>query len=161
SAARRKAIGALGAVPATLIFYETGPRLAAALADLAAVLGPRPAAVARELTKLFEEVRRGTLAELAAAYRDVPAPKGEITVVVGPPEETAPAAPEDVDALLERALGVMSVRDAAASVAKASGQPRKAVYRRALELAKAGPGKTGPGKTGPGKAGPGKAGAAR
>jgi 16S rRNA (cytidine1402-2'-O)-methyltransferase len=133
SAARKKAIGALAAVPATLIFYETGPRLAASLADLAEVLGPRPAAVARELTKLFEEVRRGTLAELAAQYRDAPPPKGEIAVVVGPPaEENAAAA--DVDAMLARALEVMSVRDAAASVAEASGQPRKEVYRRALAM---------------------------
>ena len=137
TAARRKAIAALAAVPATLIFYETGPRLAEALADLALELGPRPAAVARELTKLFEETRRGSLSELAAAYREAPPPKGEIAVVVGPPEEAAPATAEDIDTLLERALAVMSVRDAAASVAEASGQKRKDVYRRALELAKA------------------------
>jgi 16S rRNA (cytidine1402-2'-O)-methyltransferase len=134
SAARKKAVGALAAVPATLIFYETGPRLAASLADLAEVLGPRPAAVARELTKLFEEVRRGTLAELAAQYRDAPPPKGEIAVVVGPPAEES-IAEADVDAMLARALEVMSVRDAAASVAEASGQPRKEIYRRALVLA--------------------------
>jgi 16S rRNA (cytidine1402-2'-O)-methyltransferase len=134
SAARRKAIAALAAVPATLVFYETGPRLAGSLADLAATLGDRPAAVARELTKLFEEARRGTLAELAAHYRDAPAPKGEIAVVVGPPaEENASAG--DLDAMLARALAVMSVRDAAASVAEASGQPRKEIYRRALALA--------------------------
>lgn len=134
SAARRKAVAALASVPATLVFYETGPRLAASLADLAAELGPRPAAMARELTKLFEEVRRGTLAELAAHYRDAPPPKGEIALVVGPPAEEA-ANESDVDALLARALEVMSVRDAAASVAEASGQPRKDVYRRALALA--------------------------
>lgn len=134
AAARRKAIAALAAVPATLVFYETGPRLAAALADLAAALGPRPAAVARELTKLFEEVRRGTLAELAAAYRDALPPKGEIAVVVGPPaaEEASRA---ELDALLARALAAMSVRDAAAAVAEASGRPKKEVYRRALQLA--------------------------
>ncbi len=134
AAARKKAIAALAAVPATLVFYETGPRLAAALADLAEALGPRPAAVTRELTKLFEEVKRGTLAELAAMYRDAPPPKGEIAVVVGPPAEEA-ASGADIDALLARALGAMSVRDAAASVAEASGRPRKEVYRRALELA--------------------------
>jgi 16S rRNA (cytidine1402-2'-O)-methyltransferase len=133
SAARKKAIAALAAVPATLVFYETGPRLAASLADLAAVLGARPAAVARELTKLFEEVRRAPLPELAARYRDE-SPKGEIAIVVGPPAEDEASAP-DVDALLAKALGVMSVRDAAASVAEASGQPRKEVYRRALLLA--------------------------
>ncbi len=134
SGARRKAIAALAAVPATLIFYETGPRLAGALADLAAELGPRPAAVARELTKLFEEARRGAVTELAAHYRDAPPPKGEIAVVVGPPAEEAASA-ADVDALLARALPMMSVRDAAAAVAEASGQPRKDVYRRALALA--------------------------
>jgi 16S rRNA (cytidine1402-2'-O)-methyltransferase len=133
-AARKKAIGALAAVPATLVFYETGPRLAASLADLAEALGPRPAAVARELTKLFEEVRRAPLDELAAQYRDAPLPKGEIAIVVGPPAEEEASA-SDIDALLERALAVMSVRDAAASVAEASGQPRKDVYRRALALA--------------------------
>jgi 16S rRNA (cytidine1402-2'-O)-methyltransferase len=132
-AARRKAIAALAAVPATLVFYETGPRLAASLADLAEALGPRPAAVARELTKLFEEVRRAPLDALAAQYRDAP-PKGEIAIVVGPPAEEEASA-HDVDALLARALDVMSVRDAAASVAEASGQPRKDVYRRALQLA--------------------------
>jgi 16S rRNA (cytidine1402-2'-O)-methyltransferase len=134
SAARRKAIAALAAVPATLIFYETGPRLAASLADLAAELGPRPAAVARELTKLFEEARRGTLAALAAHYAAAPPPKGEIAVVVGPPAEGGSAA-ADVDAMLARALAVMSVRDAAASVAAASGQAKKDIYRRALALA--------------------------
>jgi 16S rRNA (cytidine1402-2'-O)-methyltransferase len=136
-AARKKAIAALAAVPATLVFYETGPRLAAALADLAEGLGPRPAAVARELTKLFEEVRRAPLDELAAQYRDAP-PKGEIAVVIGPPAEaeaSVDARARDVDALLARALQVMSVRDAAASVAEASGQARKDVYRRALQLA--------------------------
>jgi 16S rRNA (cytidine1402-2'-O)-methyltransferase len=111
--------------------------LAACLADLAGELGPRPAAVARELTKLFEDVRRGTLAELAARYRGAPAPKGEIAIVVGPPEEAAASA-GDVDAMLARALKVMSVRDAAAAVAEASGQPRKDVYRRALALAPGG-----------------------
>jgi 16S rRNA (cytidine1402-2'-O)-methyltransferase len=134
SAARKKAIAELAGVPATLVFYETGPRLAASLADLEAVLGPRPAAVARELTKMFEEVRRGTLAALAAGYRDAPPPKGEIAVVVGPPEAEA-ASGADMDALLLRALAVMSVRDAAASVAEASGRPKKEVYRRALQLA--------------------------
>jgi 16S rRNA (cytidine1402-2'-O)-methyltransferase len=133
-AARKKAISALAAVPATLVFYETGPRLAASLADLAEVLGPRPAAVARELTKLFEEVRRAPLDALAAQYRDAPPPKGEIAIVIGPPAEEEASA-DDVDALLARALHVMSVRDAAASVAEASGQARKDVYRRALQLA--------------------------
>jgi 16S rRNA (cytidine1402-2'-O)-methyltransferase len=110
--------------------------LSEGLADLSAKLGSRPAAVARELTKLFEEVRRGPLAELAAHYREAPAPKGEIAVVVGPPAAEAAEA-EDVDAMLSRALAVMSVRDAAAAVAEASGRPRKEIYRRALALAPA------------------------
>ena len=137
SAARKKAAAELASVPATLVFFETGPRLAGSLADLADTLGPRPAAVARELTKLFEEVRRGSLAELARHYAGASPPKGEIAVVIGPPEEEKAGA-EEVDALLARALQVMSVRDAAASVAEASGQPKKEVYRRALSLA-AGP----------------------
>jgi len=136
SAARKKAAAELAAVPATLVFYETGPRLAACLADLAETLGPRPAAVARELTKLFEEVRRGSLAELARHYAGTAPPKGEIAVVVGPPAEEKAGA-EEVDVLLARALQVMSVRDAAASVAEASGRPKKDVYRRALALAAA------------------------
>lgn len=134
SVARKKAVAALAVVPATLVFYETGPRLAASLADLAETLGPRPAAVARELTKLFEETKRGTLAALAAEYRDAPPPRGEIAIVVGPPADEA-AGGADVDALLERALAAMSVRDAAAAVAEASGRPKKEVYRRALQLA--------------------------
>ncbi|MFO0989415.1 MAG: 16S rRNA (cytidine(1402)-2'-O)-methyltransferase [Alphaproteobacteria bacterium] len=133
SAARKKAIAALAAVPATLVFYETGPRLAVALADLAETLGPRPAAVARELTKLFEEAKRGTLADLAADYREAPPPRGEIAIVVGPPAEEV-ASGADTDTLLERALASMSVRDAAAAVAEASGRPKKEVYRRALQI---------------------------
>jgi 16S rRNA (cytidine1402-2'-O)-methyltransferase len=135
ASARREAAAALAAVPATLVWFEAGPRLAAALADLAAALGPRPAAVARELTKLFEEVRRGTLAELAAHYRDAPPPKGEIVLVVGPPAAEAAADDEALAGMLDRALGTMSVRDAAAAVAAASGRPRKDVYRLALARA--------------------------
>jgi 16S rRNA (cytidine1402-2'-O)-methyltransferase len=132
--ARQSAIAELAAVPATLVLFETAPRLAACLADLAAGLGPRPAAVARELTKLYEEVRRGTLEERAAHYAAAAAPKGEIAVVVGPPERGEAGAGE-VDEMLGRALRVMSVRDAAAAVAEASGRPRKEIYGRALALA--------------------------
>jgi 16S rRNA (cytidine1402-2'-O)-methyltransferase len=124
----------LRAVAATLLFFETGPRLAESLADCRAVLGDRRAAVARELTKLYEEVRRDSLGALAEHYREAGPPKGEIVLVVAPPEAAAEPV-FDIDAALERALGEMSVREAAAMVATASGQPRRVVYARALELA--------------------------
>ncbi len=132
-AGRRRAIAEAAQAPVTLIFFETAPRLCDALADLQAVLGDRPAAVARELTKLFEEVRRGRLSDLVAHYAQAGPPKGEIVVVVGPPEEVDVAA-EDVDTLLQQALATMSVKDAAATVAAATGKPRREIYARALEL---------------------------
>jgi 16S rRNA (cytidine1402-2'-O)-methyltransferase len=134
SKARRDAIAEAARTPVTLIFFETAPRLLDSLQDLHAVLGDRKAAVARELTKLFEEVRRESLSALIAHYAQAGAPKGEIVVVVGPPEEEAATA-EDVDTLLRRALESMSVKDAAAMVAAATGAPKRAVYARALELA--------------------------
>lgn len=134
SGARRTALGELASVPATLVFYESGPRLAASLADMAAVLGDRPAAVARELTKLFEEVRRDPLSALAAHYAEAGPPKGEIVIVVGAPAEQAASA-DTLDAALRRALQDNSTRDAAALVAGETGLPRKQVYARALELA--------------------------
>ena len=135
SGARRSRLDILAAVPATLVLFETAPRLAAALADLAAVLGDRPAAVARELTKAFEEVRRGTLPALAEHYAAAPQPKGEIVLVVGPPAAPAAANADETDALLRAALGHLSVKDAAAEVARRAGRPRREVYARALELA--------------------------
>ncbi len=135
-AARRKALSALEAVPATLVFYELPRRLAAALAAMSDALGAeRPAAVCRELTKRFEETRRGTLGALAAAYGAGEAPKGEVVVVVGPPPE-AEVAEDDLDAALEAALDGASVRDAATEVAARLGLPRRQVYARALELAR-------------------------
>jgi len=134
SEARRRALAELRAVPATLVFFESAPRLAASLADMAAILGARPAAVARELTKLYEEVRRAPLADLAAHYRDAGPPKGELVVLVGPPaEEEASAA--SLDEALAAALETLSVKDATAAVAGALGLPRRAVYARALALA--------------------------
>jgi 16S rRNA (cytidine1402-2'-O)-methyltransferase len=133
-AARRTRIAALARIPATLVLFETGPRLAAALADLAAGLGAREAAICRELTKLHEEVRRGTLGELAGAYRALPEPRGEIVIVTAPPGEPQPAGAEEVDALLRDALARLSVKDAVDEVAMVSGQPRREVYRRALAL---------------------------
>jgi 16S rRNA (cytidine1402-2'-O)-methyltransferase len=110
---------------------------------MAAVLGPRPAAVARELTKLHEEVRRGSLAELTAHYAKAGAPRGEIVVVVGPADAAAAAAEDfDLDSALTEALQHASLRDAAATVAAASGLPRRRVYARALELAEGGTGKS-------------------
>ena len=130
---RRRAIGALAAVPATLAFYEAPHRLAASLADLAELLGPRPAAVARELTKRFEELSCGSLAELARRYAEAGQPKGEIVLLVGPPEAGAEVA-VDIDAGLRRALATQSLRDAVAQVAAESGRPRRDVYARALAL---------------------------
>jgi 16S rRNA (cytidine1402-2'-O)-methyltransferase len=133
SAARRTALQEWAATPATLVMFETGPRLAVSLTDMAAVLGTdRPAAVVREITKKFEESRRGTLAELATWYADNEA-LGEIVVVIGPGH--APTATEsDIEEQLIAALKTMSVRDAAAAVAAATGQPKKRVYEIALKL---------------------------
>ena len=116
----------------TLVFFESGPRLRASLTDMAAVLGPRPAAVCRELTKLYETCVRGTLAELAVAPT-LDAPRGEIVVVVGPGAvETASAA--DADAALTEALTRLAPGEAASEVSRALDLPRKSLYRRALEL---------------------------
>lgn len=133
--ARRRALEQLASLRATLIFFESTRRLPASLADMAAVFGPRMAAVARELTKLHEETRRDTLDALAAHYAKAGPPKGEAVVVVGPPAGDATVA--DIDAMLSEALDGMSVRDAAASISTASGRPRREVYARALEIAAA------------------------
>jgi 16S rRNA (cytidine1402-2'-O)-methyltransferase len=135
SAARRTRINELAFVPATLVFFESPRRLAEMLADLAAELGDRPAAVARELTKLYETTRRGTLAELAALFGEEPPPKGEIVVLVGPPALVAPVAEQELDRLLQGALENLSVKDAAAAVSAQTGAPRRQVYARALTLA--------------------------
>jgi 16S rRNA (cytidine1402-2'-O)-methyltransferase len=133
---RRQRAKALAIIPGSLVFFETGPRLAASLADLAAELGPREAAVCRELTKAHEEVRRGSLPELAAHYAEAGEPRGEIVLVIGPPGPAAAPQAEDVDALLRTALADASVKDAATRVAAATGLPRRDVYQRALALAK-------------------------
>jgi 16S rRNA (cytidine1402-2'-O)-methyltransferase len=133
--ARRERINALAAIPGTLIFYEAPGRLAETLADLALELGPRPAAVARELTKLHEQVRRGALDKLAAEYAAEEAPRGEIVVVVGPAEPRPPIADDALDREIAERLATLSVRDAAATVAARHGLPRREVYARALALA--------------------------
>jgi 16S rRNA (cytidine1402-2'-O)-methyltransferase len=134
-AARRAGFGSIRAaeragLSATLIWYEAPHRLAETLADMVDAFGGRAAAVARELTKRFEEVRRGSLSELAAHYA-AHAARGEVTIVVGPPEQDDP---EDLDGRLRAALATNSVKDAAALVATATGLPRKLVYARALAL---------------------------
>ncbi|HEY2070535.1 MAG TPA: 16S rRNA (cytidine(1402)-2'-O)-methyltransferase [Rhizomicrobium sp.] len=134
SGARRGVLEELKDVRATLIFFESPHRLGESLADMAAVLGAREAAVARELTKLHEECRRGDLATLAESYRDA-LPKGEITVVIGPPLEVAPDMAR-ADSLLAKALEFMPVRAASDLVAEATGVPRHALYERALEWKK-------------------------
>ncbi len=133
AAGRRKRLAALATVPATLVFFESPQRVAATLADMADVLGARDAAVARELTKAFETVRRGTLAELAATFAGEPAPRGEIVILVGPPGEAAPDA-DAADRLLGELLKTRSVKEATAEAAAATGLPRRDLYRRALEL---------------------------
>jgi 16S rRNA (cytidine1402-2'-O)-methyltransferase len=132
SAARRAFLQDLKAVRATLILFEGASRLGASLADMAYVLGPRPAAVARELTKLHETLKRGDLASLAADP-SLASPKGEVVVVIGPPAEVA-SEPADADAALTEALARLSPADAAREVADALGLPRRDLYRRALDL---------------------------
>jgi 16S rRNA (cytidine1402-2'-O)-methyltransferase len=135
--ARRARIAELARIPATLVLFEAGPRIAETLAALASALGPRYAAIARELTKLHEEVRRGDLASLAADYAAGAETRGEMVIVIAPPA-SEPASAADIDALLASALARTSVKEAVAEVASATGAPRRAVYGRALELAKAG-----------------------
>jgi 16S rRNA (cytidine1402-2'-O)-methyltransferase len=132
-AARRTALAAIAGVPGTLLFFEGPSRLAASLADMAEVLGDRPAAVARELTKLFEETVRGGLVELSRRYATSAPPRGEIVVIVGPPQAETVEAPT-LDATLSDALERSSMRDAVAEVALQLGLPRKTVYARALAL---------------------------
>lgn len=136
--ARRKELGELAAIPATLVFLESANRLEDALADMSEVFGAREAAVARELTKKFEEVRRGPLAELAAHYKEAGAPKGEIVIVVGPPAPRAALCAHEIDAMLENALGRTSLKDAVAEVVSMTGLPRREIYARALALTRDG-----------------------
>ncbi len=131
--ARAEAIAEVAAVRATLVLYESGPRLAACLTTLAEGLGDREAGVAREITKKFEECVTGTLSSLAARYAEAP-PKGEIVVVVAPPGEAPPPSAEDADAALAEALTRLPASKAAGEVAKRLGLDRKALYARAMEL---------------------------
>jgi 16S rRNA (cytidine1402-2'-O)-methyltransferase len=133
--ARQKRVAALANIPATLVLFESGPRLAEMLADLAAVFGTRAAAICRELTKLHEEVKRNDLETLAREYASGAEMRGEFVVVVAPPANDEEKT-DDVDHLLRRALMRVSVKDAVGEVALATGRPRREVYQRALVLAR-------------------------
>jgi 16S rRNA (cytidine1402-2'-O)-methyltransferase len=134
-AARRTRIAELARIPATLVFFESGSRLAATLADLADGLGNREAAICRELTKIHEEVRRGDLKALAQNAGESET-RGEIVLAVAPPAVTERPSAGDTDALLRQALARVSLKDAVGEVAVATGISRRALYQRALELTK-------------------------
>jgi 16S rRNA (cytidine1402-2'-O)-methyltransferase len=134
--ARRARIAELARIPATLVLFETGPRIGATLADLAAGLGAdREAALCRELTKLHEEIKRGELVSLAQAYAG-DEPRGEIVVVVAPPQAAVPTSAAEAEVLLRDALERLSLKDAVGEVAHVTGRPRRELYRRALALSK-------------------------
>jgi 16S rRNA (cytidine1402-2'-O)-methyltransferase len=133
SKARADVIEELGAVRATLVFYESGPRLGKSLLALAEGLGDREAAVAREISKKFEETVTGTLSELAARFADVP-PKGEIVIIISPPGDSAPASEVDIDAALVESLQRLPPGKAAREVAKALNLPSDGLYERAMAL---------------------------
>ena len=138
AAARRARIAELARIPATLVLFETGPRIASTLADLAAVFGNRDAALCRELTKIHEEIRRDDLTTLTqvSAANEI---RGEIVLVIAPPTATAERPSErETDALLRQALARLSLKDAVGEVAVATGLPRRELYQRALVLAKEG-----------------------
>jgi len=134
AAARRRALAQWPILAATLIFFEGPSRLAAALADMAEILGDRDAAVARELTKRHEEIRRGRLSALAEHYQRVGAPRGEAVIVVGPPAPPPPAAEEEIDDRLGALLAGHSLRDAVAVLAGETGIARRTLYERALAV---------------------------
>jgi 16S rRNA (cytidine1402-2'-O)-methyltransferase len=131
--ARADALSEIAAIRATLIFYESGPRLSASLAAMAEALGDREAAVVREISKTFEETVSGRLSELSARYADAP-PKGEIVVIAGPPGDAPPPSAEDSDAALKEAMTRLPVSKAAGEVAKKLGLDRRTLYARAMEL---------------------------
>jgi 16S rRNA (cytidine1402-2'-O)-methyltransferase len=136
TAARRARLTELAAIPGTIVLFESPRRLAEMLADAAAMLGPRPAAVARELTKLHETVRRGSLVELSRLYAEGETARGEIVVLIGA-GDAAEAAGDLMDDKLRAAMARLSLKEAVATVAAETGQPRRKVYARALELTRA------------------------
>jgi 16S rRNA (cytidine1402-2'-O)-methyltransferase len=133
---RRARIAELARIPASLLLFESGPRIAETLADLASAFGAREASICRELTKLHEEVRRAALPALAAHYASDAETRGEFVIVIAPPAEEAQPEQQDVDAMIRAALARISVKDAVAEIVAATGLPRRDIYQRALELAK-------------------------
>ena len=132
---RSNFLGGLKYVPATLIFFENPKRLVKSLIDMARVFGPRDAALARELTKKFEEVRRGSLNELRDYYTKAEVPRGEVTIVISPPSaDKTELQHEKIDHLLKKALAISTLKDAVSAVVSVTGAPRRDVYTRALEL---------------------------
>ncbi|HAA93479.1 MAG: 16S rRNA (cytidine(1402)-2'-O)-methyltransferase [Rhodospirillaceae bacterium] len=134
SGGRRKFFAEFESCSASLIFFESPKRLGASLSDMAYAFGDRPASIARELTKKFEEVRRGSLLELAAASADSPAPKGEIVVIVGPPTEAETPTPDEIDKAILAMLDNASLKQTAEEVSAALNLPRRQIYQRALQL---------------------------
>jgi 16S rRNA (cytidine1402-2'-O)-methyltransferase len=136
SGPRRARLAELADIPGTLVFFESARRLIETLEDCIAALGDRPAAVARELTKFYETVRRGSLVEIGTALEmDKESLKGEIVLLIAPPDAGAKALNgAELDARIEDALAKHSVKDAASVVSAATGQPRRQVYARALQL---------------------------
>lgn len=136
SSARQTRLSELTTIPGTLVFFESPHRLQAMLGDARHILGDRPAAVARELTKFFETVRRGPLSDLFEIYENEPTPKGEIVVLIGPPgADDKPKDEAAVDQLLTERMAQLSIKDAASVVAEETGIPRRIVYARAVALA--------------------------
>jgi len=134
SSGRRKALQPLATLEATLIIYETPNRLMDMLTDIESVLGNRPMAVVREITKKFEEVRRGTVSELKAYYTESGEPKGELVLVIGRSEETNTWTDKQIEQLILKILQTETVRDTADMVAKKTGLPRKQIYKQVLTL---------------------------
>ncbi|MBI1360591.1 MAG: 16S rRNA (cytidine(1402)-2'-O)-methyltransferase [Alphaproteobacteria bacterium] len=134
SSARQRFLSELKAVQGTLVFFEGPSRLAQSLADMVATLGPRDAVVGRELTKLFEELRRGSLSDLAAHYAQAGPPKGEIVVLVGPPQPSQPGDGAALDEAILAADRGRPLKEVAAEIAGRLGFKRREVYERALEL---------------------------
>lgn len=134
SIARRKILNRTAPIEATVVFYESPKRLAKSLADMLEILGNRDAIIARELTKRFEQIARGTLEDLATQIQTIPTLKGEITIVIAPPGEVEPPSNKKIDSLLIEALSRQTVRDAANLVAEETGLQRRLVYQRAIEL---------------------------
>jgi 16S rRNA (cytidine1402-2'-O)-methyltransferase len=133
---RRDRVAVLSRIPASLVLFEGGSRIATTLSELAAAFGEREAAICRELTKLHEEVRRAPLPALAAHYAGDAETRGEFVIVIAPPGDTATPGADDIDDLIRAALSRVSVKDAVGEVVAATGLPRRDVYQRALELAK-------------------------